>query len=108
MARKGMRSVLLVVLALAAWPTGAAAQTPDWCGTPEADASLALDGFPHIPYYAVGCTLEDIEARSRGRMDVRVIGQSAAGRGGTRAVLPSPTSPVRRPRHSSAVRMSSP
>ena len=36
--------------------------------------------FPHIPYYAIGCTLEDIESRSNGRMEVEVIGQSALGR----------------------------
>jgi Zinc carboxypeptidase len=36
--------------------------------------------FPHIPYYAIGCTLDDIAARSGGRMTVEVIGQSALGR----------------------------
>jgi hypothetical protein len=36
--------------------------------------------FPHIPYYAIGCTLNDIAARSGGRMTVEVIGQSALGR----------------------------
>src|ERR671915_143009 len=80
MGRTFVRCCLLLVLALAAWPAAASAQTPAWCGTPEADASLALDGFPHIPYYAIGCTLEDIEERSRGRMDVRVIGRSSTGR----------------------------
>ena len=37
--------------------------------------------FPHIPYYAIGCTLDEIQSRSLdGRMAVQVIGQSAAGR----------------------------
>jgi hypothetical protein len=80
MARRVSRSLVVLVLALAAWPASASAQTPAWCGTPEPDASLALDGFPHIPYYAIGCTLEDIEARSGGRMDVRVIGETTTGR----------------------------
>ena len=45
----------------------AAAIAPPWCGTPEPDAAANLpDGsspaqplgsFPHIPYYAIGCTL---------------------------------------------------
>ncbi len=38
------------------------------------------DGFPHIPYYAIGCTLDDIADRSGGRMSVEVIGKSALGR----------------------------
>ena len=90
MARKVMRSVLLVVLALAAWPAAAPAAEPPWCGTPSADAAENLPDeaepedpagiFPHIPYYAVGCTLRDIEDDSRGRMDVDVIGESALGR----------------------------
>jgi Zinc carboxypeptidase len=74
------RFLLVLVLAFAVLPASASAAEPPWCGTPEPDASLALDGFPHIPYYAIGCTLEDIEDRSRGRMDVRVIGESATGR----------------------------
>src|SRR5919106_4523285 len=36
--------------------------------------------FPHIPVYAIGCTLESIEAQSNGRIAVEVIGQSALGR----------------------------
>ena len=91
MARKVMRSVLLVVLALAAWPAAAPAAEPPWCGTPEpGDSAEGLpDGtdpadpegsFPHIPHYAVGCTLRDIERRSDGRMDVDVIGESVNGR----------------------------
>jgi Zinc carboxypeptidase len=91
MARKVSSSVVLVVLALAAWPAAAPAAEPPWCGTPEPDFSsdVLADGtdpndpagsFPHIPHYAIGCTLEDIEDRSRGRMDVRVIGESSLGR----------------------------
>src|SRR5215208_4686782 len=69
----------------------AVAIEPPWCGTPEPDVAGALpDGsnpndpagsFPHIPYYAIGCTLEAIEAESIGdRMSVRVFGHSALGR----------------------------
>jgi Zinc carboxypeptidase len=65
--------------------------TPPWCGTPEPDAAGNLpDGsspshpagsFPHIPYYAIGCTLEQIENDQLGnRMTVEVIGESALGR----------------------------
>ncbi|MGH3011464.1 MAG: M14 family zinc carboxypeptidase [Gaiellaceae bacterium] len=65
--------------------------TPPWCGTPVPDAAENLpDGtdptdppgsFPHIPYYAIGCTLDEIEADQLGdRMSVEVIGQSALGR----------------------------
>ena len=67
-----------------------AAIAPPWCGTPEPDAAENLpDGtdptdplgsFPHIPYYAIGCTLESIAAQSNGRMTVEVMGQSATGR----------------------------
>jgi Zinc carboxypeptidase len=67
-----------------------AAIEPPRCGTPMPDAAENLpDGtdpadppgsFPHIPYYAIGCTLEDIASRSGGRMEVEVIGQSALGR----------------------------
>ncbi|HEX6024431.1 MAG TPA: M14 family zinc carboxypeptidase [Solirubrobacter sp.] len=64
---------------------------PPWCGTPEPDAAGSLpDGsspthppgsFPHIPYYAIGCTLDKIKAESRdGRMKVEVFGRSAQGR----------------------------
>jgi hypothetical protein len=83
---------LLFALAipLTAASTGGAAIEPPWCGTPEPDAAAALpDGsdplhpagsFPHIPYYAIGCTLQSIAADSNGRMKVEVIGQSALGR----------------------------
>ena len=39
-----------------------------------------VGSFPHIPCYAIGCTLADIQARSNGRMEVEVFGQSALGR----------------------------
>jgi hypothetical protein len=91
MARKVVRSVVLVVLALAAWPAVAPAAEPPWCGTPEPDFSTDVlpDGtdpgdppgsFPHIPHYAIGCTLADIQERSRGRMKLEVIGKSSLGR----------------------------
>jgi Zinc carboxypeptidase len=88
----------LVLLALAALTVSlglvgnANAQlTPPWCGTPVPDAAENLpDGtdptdpvgsFPHIPYYAIGCTLDQIEADQIGnRMSVEVIGHSALGR----------------------------
>jgi hypothetical protein len=70
--------------------TGPALAAPPWCGTPEPDGVGSLpDGsnptdppgsFPHIPYYAIGCTLADIQARSNGRMEVKILGQSALGR----------------------------
>jgi hypothetical protein len=84
--------LLLLALAvpLTMASTGGAAIAPPWCGTPEPDAAEALpDGtdpadppgsFPHIPYYAIGCTLESIASQSDGRMTVEVIGQSALGR----------------------------
>jgi Zinc carboxypeptidase len=39
-----------------------------------------VGSFPHIPYYALGCTLEAIAAESNGRMTVEAIGRSAQGR----------------------------
>jgi hypothetical protein len=91
MARTLLRSLLLVAFALAAWPASAPAQAPDWCGTPEADysADVLPDGtdpadppgsFPHIPHYAIGCTLREIRDRSHGRMTIEKIGESAEGR----------------------------
>lgn len=84
-----LSAVLLAVLALATSTAGAAI-APPWCGTPSPDATGALpDGsspshppgsYPHIPYYAIGCTLDRIVAESNGRMSVKVIGQSALGR----------------------------
>jgi Zinc carboxypeptidase len=82
-------SIAAIVCALVG-ASGASAQIePPWCGTPMPDAAENLpDGtdpadppgsFPHIPYYAIGCTLEDIASRSEGRMEIEVIGQSAGG-----------------------------
>ena len=84
--------VLAAAVALT-WAGAARAVTiaPPWCGTPEPDAAGALpDGtnpgdpvgsFQHIPYYAIGCTLNAIKAESLdGRMSVEVFGRSAAGR----------------------------
>jgi len=88
-------SIWTLLLALFAAPmvatNGAVAEIePPWCGTPEPDAAEALpDGtdpgdppgsFPHIPYYAIECTLESIQAQSEGRMSIEVIGESATGR----------------------------
>jgi hypothetical protein len=91
MARTVRRSLLLLVLGLATLPASASAAEPPWCGTPEADfsADVLPDGtdpadppgsFPHIPHYAIGCTLADIRDRSRGRMKLEVIGKSSQGR----------------------------
>ncbi|HEX2046063.1 MAG TPA: M14 family zinc carboxypeptidase [Gaiellaceae bacterium] len=80
---------MLAVQLLAASPA-AAEIAPPWCGVPEADAAENLpDGtepgdpvgsFPHIPYYAIECTLESIAAESDGRMTLEVVGHSATGR----------------------------
>lgn len=83
--------LLSLILALVAPATSATADIePPWCGTPTSDAAANLpDGsnasdpvgsFPHIPYYAIKCTLEDIVASSNGRMSLEVIGKSALGR----------------------------
>jgi Zinc carboxypeptidase len=93
-ARRISLSFSLILAALAASLVGsspaAAAIGPPWCGTPIPDATAALpDGtgpndpvgsYPHIPWYAIGCTLDGIAAQSNGRMTVEVIGQSALGR----------------------------
>jgi zinc carboxypeptidase len=80
-------SCLLFVLAasLAVASGGGAAIEPPWCGTPIPDAAASLPttgtgNFAHIPWYAIGCTLDDIAARSNGRMTVERHGQSALGR----------------------------
>ncbi len=79
-----------LTVALGSAGTAGAQLTPPWCGTPMPDAAANLpDGslpthpvgsFAHIPYYAIGCTLDQIAAQSNGRMTVEVIGQSALGR----------------------------
>ena len=90
------RTLILLALAVLTVSLGLAGNagaqlTPPWCGTPVPDAAENLpDGtdptdppgsFPHIPYYAIGCTLDQIEADQIGdRMTVEVIGQSALGR----------------------------
>jgi len=90
------RRLLLLALATLVVSLGVAGNagaqlTPPWCGTPEPDAAGNLpDGsepthpagsFPHIPYYAIACTLDEIEGDQLGnRMTVEVIGQSALGR----------------------------
>ena len=86
--RLAFPSLLLLALVAAlvgfARPAGAAIGPP-WCGTPEPDAAEALPStgtcFPHIPVYAIGCTLADIQSRSLdGRMSLEVHGTSATGR----------------------------
>src|SRR5215210_5923280 len=85
---------LWLVVALLAVPllgstTAGAAIAPPWCGTPIPDGTAALpDGsspthpagsYPHIPWYAIGCTLDRIQSQSNGRMTYEVTGQSANG-----------------------------
>ena len=58
---------------------------PPWCGTPTPDAAGSLPttgtgAFAHIPYYAIKCTLDQIQAQSNGRITVEQIGASAQGR----------------------------
>lgn len=83
--------VVLSLLASLVGVTSAEADVaPPWCGEAVPDAAENLpDGtdpsdpvgsFPHIPYYAIECTLEDIVVASDGRMSLEVIGQSALGR----------------------------
>ncbi len=86
--RVSFSSLLLLALlaALVGFARPAAAEIgPPWCGTPEPDAAEALPStgtsFPHIPVYAIGCTLADIQSRSLdGRMSLEVHGTSATGR----------------------------
>ena len=89
MARRTNISFFLLLAALVAALVGsspaAGAIAPPWCGTPEPDSAEALPStgtsFPHIPVYAIGCTLEDIKARSLdGRMSIEIAGHSATGR----------------------------
>jgi Zinc carboxypeptidase len=84
--RRVRRLFVLLLVVSALWPvTSASAEiAPPWCGTPMNDAAENLPSdppsFPHIPYYAIRCTLERIEGQSDGRMQVEVIGRSALGR----------------------------
>jgi hypothetical protein len=84
---------LVAIGALAATSPASAAIAPPWCETPmppgaapvkpdsaENLSPTAAGAFPHIPYYAVGCTLERIKSESNGRMDYEIGGYSALGR----------------------------
>ena len=80
----GLLGAVLTAMLLTAGTAGAAI-APPWCGTPEPDAAENLSNvpngsFPHIPYYAIGCTLDRIAAASDGRMTVERFGKSANGR----------------------------
>src|SRR3990172_8840017 len=92
--------------------TSSALIAPPWCGTPIPDGVGSLpDGsnpgdpvgsFAHIPWYAFACTLADIQARSNGRMEVKVLGQSALGRDMylvTINALDTPHQPEKIPNH---------
>ena len=98
-------AVLTVSLGLAG--NAGAQLTPPWCGTPVPDAAENLpDGtdpgdppgsFPHIPYYAIACTLEQIEADGvDDRMSFEVIGSSALGRPMYGVVINQLTTPQQR------------
>jgi hypothetical protein len=91
--RSVIGTAIAALVIAAGVPSAAEAVTiaPPWCGTPEPDATAALpDGsdpthpvgsFAHIPYYAIGCTLNAIKAQGvRGRMSVDAFGTSAQGR----------------------------
>ena len=52
---------------------------PDAAGIPDGtDPTDPVGSFPHIPYYAIGCTLDQIEASQLG--DRMTVGHSALGR----------------------------
>jgi hypothetical protein len=80
----------LVAVVLIAPGRAQAAIGPPWCGDPIPDAvgaypdgsdpSHPVGSYPHIPWYAIECTLDSIAAQSNGRLTVEVIGQSALGR----------------------------
>jgi hypothetical protein len=88
LARRFLRwlpAALAAAVALTAAGPAAADIAPPWCGTPEPDAAEALPStgtsFPHIPYYAIKCTLDRIQSQSLdGRMTVSQVGVSAGGR----------------------------
>src|SRR5262245_29571876 len=76
---------LVAAVALSAAGPAAADIAPPWCGTPEPDAAENLPStgtsFPHIPYYAIKCTLDRIQSQSLdGRMTLEQVGVSAGGR----------------------------
>jgi hypothetical protein len=108
-------SMLISPLGALAAPAAATAESalasralaaPPWCGTPEPDWSGDLPNgsnpgdppgsFPHIPYYAIGCTLADMQARSNGRMQVNDLGDSAGGRDRYLVVLNALDTPQQR------------
>jgi Zinc carboxypeptidase len=89
--RSVLLALALLTVSLGLVGNAGAQLTPPWCGTPEPDAAGNLpDGsspghpvgsFPHIPYYAIKCTLDQIESQEIGnRMSVEQIGVSALGR----------------------------
>ena len=92
---KRLRTFLVAACAaallLAGSVTTASGASPPWCGTPSRGPDscatrrqLADPPGRQLPAHPVvrdsRCTLADIQARSNGRMDVEVIGQSALGR----------------------------
>jgi Zinc carboxypeptidase len=89
--RSVLLALALLTVSLALVGNAGAQLTPPWCGTPMPDAAGNLpDGsspahpvgsFPHIPYYAIKCTLDQIESQEIGnRMTIEQIGVSALGR----------------------------
>ena len=89
MARRiGIRLLLsLSLLTIVVAPTSVvqAEIAPPWCGTPQPEGvtdvqSLDPNSFPHIPWYAMECTLDRIAGQSNGRMSFEITGQSALGR----------------------------
>ena len=90
--RLALLALVALVATLATTGTAGAAINPlgpPWCGEPMNDAAgnlpdgssptHAVGSFPHIPYYAIKCTLDEIQALSNGRMEIETIGQSALG-----------------------------
>jgi hypothetical protein len=89
--RSVLLALALLTVSLGLVGNAGAQLAPPWCGTPMPDAAGNLpDGsspahpvgsFPHIPYYAIKCTLDQIESQEIGnRMSVEQIGVSALGR----------------------------
>src|SRR3954470_1960039 len=86
----GGRALRCALAAAAACLVGAADARaaiigPPWCGTPAPDAaenlpSTGTGAFPHVPTYAIGCTLEKIQAASNGRMKIEIAGRSVQDR----------------------------
>jgi hypothetical protein len=103
-------AALLAAVPLLTAGTAGAAIEPPWCGTPTPDAAENLpDGtdptdppgsFPHIPHYAIGCTLEEIADDSDGRMSVEPFGHSALGRDKYRVIINALDTKAQREAHS--------